>query len=671
LVHFHGIKYRDWHCPRLVYETLIAKAINFVRLLLTRRQLPLVLALLAAISMLPSLKMGLFGDDLVQRLAQFKEADLPLHAVETGFVPPNSGELGSVVNHLFTYIGRPEAIARARDYGIAPWWIPATWGAALWRPLTAFTHWVDYRLFPNTPALMHAHNILWYAAAVFLAAICSRRLSKSLMIPGAAAHQTEPSSAEKQCTLASPEFVASLAGVLFLLDKDNYGPVAYVANRGFIIALVLGLACLYAHHRWRTVHSKMFMLLSALCFLLSLLANEGGASSFAFLLAYAGVIEQGRWCLRVASLIPATVVMLLWRIAYTGWGFGVRSFVGYIDPGYTPLAFLKNLFPRMNGLLGGQLTGIPPEINFGLSPEMRIVLTILFSSFSLVCVVVFLPVLRRNMLARFWGTAMLLALVPAATVVPLSKNLGFVAVGAFGLIAGFLCDFATREHRAALPFALRTLSWVVAWWLVLAHVVGAIAARIGLAVISPHIPDAWEQLCAFGTEIGDRDVIIVNDPAESPVVVPFDRAYRGLPLPKSLRTLAPGLSGLVVTRSDASTLVLTSKGEDLFDCPSLGLGPLHIAYALKLGNDFLFGGRVWRVGDRVASKGFVAEVLELSREGIPRSAAFHFEQSLDSENMVWLYFDWRRGAHLPFILPKSGETTELLGPTGWRGHASP
>src|SRR5439155_5241457 len=114
--------------------------------------------------------------------------------------------------------------------------------------------------------------------------------------------------------------------------------------------------------------------------------------------------------------------------------------------------------------------------------------------------------------------------------------------------------------------------------------------------------------------------------------------YRGLPLPKSFRTLAPGLSGLVVNRRDECTLVLTSKGTDLFDCPSLG--PLHLGYALKTGNDFLFGGRIWCVGDRVILKGFVAEVLEVSHEGMPRSVAFRFEHSLDSENMVWLYFDW-------------------------------
>jgi len=606
--------------------------------------------------MWPSLKVGLFGDDLIQRPAQLKAADLPPHVVDTGFVPPNSGSLYSVVSHLFDYLGRQEAVARARDYGIAPWWMLPTWGATLWRPLTAFTHWFDYRLFPNTPALMHLHNILWYAAAVFLAAVCYRQLSS-----------TERGASTE--TLASPVSTAGFAALLFLFDKDNYGPVAYVANRGFIIALTFGLGCLYTHHRWRTAHSKTFMLFSALALLLSLLANEGGASTLAFVLGYALVIESGRWESRLASLIPAAIAMAAWRAIYVCRGSGVRHFVGYIDPGYDPLRFLENLLPRMNGLLGGQLTGIPPEIDCGLSPQMRFILAIFFAAFSLVCVFVFLPIVRRDIFARYWAAVMLLALVPAATVVPLSKNLGFVAVGAFGLIASFLRYFGAREHRLRLSFGARMLSWIVASWLVIAHVFGAVAARVGLAVVSAYVPQGWEQLCAFETDIGDRDVFIVNDPAESPVVVPFDRAYRGQPLPRSMRTLAPGLGGLVVTRPDERKLILTSRSADLFDCPDLG--PIHLAYALKTGNDYLFGGRVWHVGERIASKGFVAEVIELSSRGLPRSVAFHFEQPLDSTNIVWLYFDWPRHAHLPFVQPGIGETAQLSGPRGWNHRAHP
>jgi hypothetical protein len=63
----------------------------------------------------------------------------------------------------------------------------------------------------------------------------------------------------------------------------------------------------------------------------------------------------------------------------------------------------------------------------------------------------------------------------------------------------------------------------------------------------------------------------------------------------------------------------------------------------------------------VTAKGFVAEILEVSPRGAPRSVAFHFDRPLESDSMVWLSFDWGRWAHMPFVLPRIGETTEVAG----------
>jgi hypothetical protein len=42
--------------------------------------------------------------------------------------------------------------------------------------------------------------------------------------------------------------------------------------------------------------------------------------------------------------------------------------------------------------------------------------------------------------------------------------------------------------------------------------------------------------------------------------------------------------------------------------------------------------------------------------------AFHFAKPLEADGTVWLFFDWRRGAHRPFALPRSGETIAVAGP---------
>ena len=182
-------------------------------------------------------------------------------------------------------------MALAKNYGTLPWWTPDDLKLSLWRPVTAFTHWLDYRLFPDSPALMHAQNIAWFAAIVFLVTIIYRKLMGT-------------------------GWAAGLAALLFLLDGNTYFPVAFVANRGFILSLFFGLLCLYEHHQWRSAKSRSGLVLSALFLALSLFADEGGASTFAFILAYALVLEPGSVRNRALTVLPSVLVIVLWRTIY-------------------------------------------------------------------------------------------------------------------------------------------------------------------------------------------------------------------------------------------------------------------------------------------------------------------------------------------------------------------
>ena len=79
--------------------------------------------------------MGLVGDYLTQRLNQFPPEQLPPRILDTGFVAKDSGQLGSVLNNLFGYCRGEDAMRRAMDYGIVPWWASEGWTASLWRPV--------------------------------------------------------------------------------------------------------------------------------------------------------------------------------------------------------------------------------------------------------------------------------------------------------------------------------------------------------------------------------------------------------------------------------------------------------------------------------------------------------------------------------------------------------
>jgi hypothetical protein len=315
----------------------------------------------------------------------------------------------------------------------------------------------------------------------------------------------------------------------------------------------------------------------------------------------------------------------------------------------------------MNGLLGGQLTGLPPELAMALNAQWQMILALFFAGISLLCAMVFWPVVRRDVVARFWAVVTLLSLVPAATVAPLSKNLGFIAVGAFGVIASFLVGFAGRQGRVAMPGLLRTMSWCVAVCLLTAHVAGTIGGRIVLGRATQFIPKMTRMAFDYeaSLDIGERDIVVINDPTMLTAFIPFYRAYRGESLPRSTRILVPGSVPFDVSRPDAATLILKAKESDLFECPDLG--PFHACYACKAANDFLFGGLTWKVGDQVIRKAFVAEILEVSPRGAPRSVAFHFGKPLESDRKVWLFFDWHRGAHRTFALPRIGETVAVAG----------
>src|SRR5208282_5235670 len=469
---------------------------------------------------------------------------LPARLQDTG-MPQNSGSLGTVLHDLFPGITR---MTQAKNYGVLPWWAPDDLRLGLWRPLTAFTHWLDYRLFPDSPALMHAENIACFAAIVFLAAIIYRKLM------GAG-------------------WAAGLAALLFLLDGNTYFPVMFVANRGFMLSLFFGLMCLYEHHQWRSAKSHAALVLSALFLALSLFANEGGASTLAFILAYALVLEPGFFRSRALTVLPAILIIVLWRTIYQLSTFGVADVGGYIDPANEPLLFAREVVPRTLVLLGAQISGMAPEFLLAVKPSLQPAAVVLYAVPLIVTLAVFLPWLRRDKIAVFWFAVMVLAAIPAATVLPLSKNLGFVAVGAYGLIAGFISGLPSRPRQLPERLRYQIPAWIVCALLLLAHVPGAIAGRILTAgALNP----VFERLPYFfnvgqSPDVGDKNIVVLNDPcALTLAYMPFYKAYHHLPLPRSARTLVPGGADFDVRRTDDKTLVIQSRAPNIFSWNDLG-----------------------------------------------------------------------------------------------------
>ncbi len=610
----------------------------FAKKFLEHRYLPVFLAIGAILVMLPALKTGLMLDDLVQSAVELRPDQLPARMHDTG-LPPDSGSLGTVLRDLFPGLGRDSrSITQAKNYGLLSWWAPDDLRLGLWRPVTAFTHWLDYRFFPDSPALMHAENIAWFAAIVFLVTILYRQLM------GAG-------------------WAAGLAALLFLLDGNTYFPVMFVANRGFVLSLFFGLLCFYEHHQWRSAKSRSGCGLSALFLALSLFANEGGASTLAFILAYALMLERGSFRDRALTILPSLLVIVLWRTVYKLGGFGVFHVGLYIDPATEPLAFAQVMMPRAVALLGGQLTGVAPDLLFAINPALHPAVIVLYGVVVVATLAVFLPWVRRDKVAAFWFAVTLLAVIPAATVAPLSKNLGFVAVGAYGLIASFMTALFRRPGRLPERLAYRIPAWIVCVLLMLVHIPGAIAGRVltvGAIDFGSHAVRYFINVDTTA-DPENQNVIVINAPCSFALAyAPFYKAYTHQPLPRTIRTLVPGCTDFDVQRTDDQTLVIQSQTRDIFSCDDVGF--VHLAYIFSECN-VAIGVPKSKKGDRHDFDGLTVEVLESNAEDVATRVAFRFHTSLDSPDFHWLWWDWKSFAYEPFQVPAVGQSVLLPGPS--------
>ncbi len=610
------------------------RVLDFLKRFLSHRHLPVFLAIGAIWLMLPALKTGLFLDDLPQRVTELRPDQLPPRMHETGN-PADSGSFSTVLRDLF-FNRTPQDMTLMKNYGMFPWWTSDNIRLGLWRPFTAFTHWLDYRLFPDSPALMHAHNIAWFAAIVFLLTVVYRKLM------GAG-------------------WVAGLAALLFLLDGNTYFPVAFVANRGFMLSLFFGLLCLYEHHQWRSAKSRFGLVLSALFLALSLLANEGGASTFAFILAYALVLEPDSFRRRVLTVLPAILVIVLWRTIYEAQGFGLRNLELYIDPAHEPLQFAREVIPRAMVLLAGQLPFFSPDALFAVNPLLRPKAVALYCVSAMAVLTVLLPWVRRDKTAAFWFAVMMLAAIPAATVAPTSKNLGFVAVGAYGLIASFVAGLNARPSRLPASLIYRIPAWAVCALLLLMHIPGAIAGRVfavnALAVTAEKMN--YYSNIDNSPDAENKDVIVVNAPCWFCLAyAPSYKAYHHQPLPKTMRILVPGLTSFDVERTDDKTLVIQSQAPDIFSCDNFG--PVHVIYAVRAFN--LLSCSRFKKGDHCDRGSLTVKVLEMDSSDLPSRVAFRFDHSLDSPDFHWLQFDWRTKSYQSFKIPAIGQSATLSGP---------
>ena len=597
------------------------------------------LAILAVVVSVPAVFSG-WGpmDDLRHRAKLIDPSRVPDKFRQIGLVPEDSGELTTVLSEMHTINRTRSDFDRLRDYGIMHWWTQQDYRASNWRPVDSFTHWLDYRLWPDAPALQHIHNIVWFVAIIMLVALLYRRL-------------------------IGPGWVAGLAAMMYVLDDSNYLPTLWLANRCLLVSLVFALLCVLLHHKWRSSGSIGAAIASGVFLVLSLLASEAGVSTFAYLFAYALILEQGSLVKRGLSLLPAFAIILIWRAVYSTLGHGAFGSGFVIDPGREPVSFMIELLQRGPVLLFAQLGGPPSEIYSFIRQSYRPYVVAAAYSFLLLVVIVVWPVVRHNRTARFWLLAMVLAVVPICATLPMNRNLLFVAVAAFALICQFIGAWSAKESWLPRSRWWGKLAKALAVYFIIAHIIFAALGRIASPITVAETREQFAATMDVGPLPGveDQDLVIVNAPNPfSLFFMPLYRWHNDQPLPEHVRVLAPGFALMSVTRTAEDTLRVEAASANLFT--GRQERPFHVVYMYETFNEgFRHSSFPMQAGDVVQLPRMTATVRDVDEAGLPVTVEFRFAVPLDDASLRWLKWDWHDKQYVPFEVPGLGESVRVKG----------
>lgn len=566
-----------------------------LRALLAHERMPLFVALLAIVLLIPVLGTGLMMDDHAHKMLVLGQ-------------PYPGGPRG--VWDLFRFLDDdPAALQFVVDRGMWPWWSVSGFRLAFFRPLASMLHTLDYRAWPNAHAWMHAESILIFAAATIFASVFYRRLLGATVCAG-------------------------LAGLMFAVDDAHAMVIAWIANRHSIIATMWGIAALVAHDKARKDGWKPGIFWGPFAFALALLAGENGVSTLAYLFAYVLFLDQTPWRARIQSLVPFGAISVVWAIGYKLGGYGAAGGAFYIDPVRQVGEYVQAIVIRLPVLLTGQLAAPPADVWMSLPPGKTATLVAVCVGMVALVAAALALVLRGNRTAAFFAVGMTLSVLPACATWPGDRNLLFAGLGGFGLVAQLLSSARDHLGKPARALAAFVGGLFIFLHLVVAPLLLPLRAYGTGAMLHGYTERAIQSFPGAGV-IEGKTVVVVSAPDSviSNTVI-ASKVNAGAALPEAFRVLSTAVQGTMkVRRVDEKTLSIV-----------LSAGHMHEPTATVFRDPQRFP---MRVGDRIVAKPMTAEVVSMTADGkLPERIDFHFDKPLDDPSYVWIYWDKRQFVRL-------------------------
>ncbi len=606
--------------------------------LLSHKYFPLGLVLISFLLALPSVRTGWFADDLPHRAAY---VDTP---ASHEYLPEQDRLVGPM--RMYSFFDRDEdRFRRALDLGWIPWWAQSDKLAAFWRPLTAYLSMLDYQFWPESSALMHIHSVCWFAALVLIAYIVYRRIF------GAG-------------------WAAGLAGLLFTANDLQAVPINFLANRHILLGAVFGICVLWSHHRWRKETEIQWAIAANIFLLISVLASESGVAVLGYLIAYSLFFETGNVYTKLRPLVSYVILIVIWRVLYTGLGYGIVGLDLYVDPGREPVQFLFAVIERLPILLHGMFLFPSPAVYAVLTPLAVRIYWYISVALLLLLGTLFSPFWRENRTAQFWLVGTILATIPLCAPFPGGRSLILPSFGAMGLLAQLAKNAAERDDPVKINISRRFWIQATLLFVIAIRIVIGSATLVGnhrtFAFLQKGI-DLVADVDINDSELSQKTLIFMNPP--SPVfagyVIPI-RTIRNDPVPAHVRVLSSGLDPVEIHRADKRTLVVRPRGgymrqpnwqtEDLLSTRAY-IDPVNALRRFE--RLLLTHTSPFTLGEEIKLTDVTIRITELTDDARPAEATFVFDVALEDPSLKWLQWNMKEWKYEEFIPPEIGETVQI------------
>jgi hypothetical protein len=538
-------------------------------------------------------------DDYFQWAILTKAIDQPTHA-------------GSLFGLFDLVPNTPETVENMKASGRLLWSASDTLRMAFWRPLAELSHWLDYTLWPGSPALMRLHSLLWYGALIFLLGKLYRMLDKSPVQTG-------------------------LATALFAISSLHFYVIMWIAARNQLMAACFCVLTLICHHKWRRGEGQRFAWLACMTLLLGLGCAEAAVATLGYLVAYAVAFEEDKpWRLRLRQLMPYMLIVVAWRAFHLALGFGSHGSGSYIEPGLTG-RFLHAVLYRLPALMLGEVSGVGAGLAQTLSDKV-LALYALAASGALLALTMLMR--RWQMWAdrsvRFYALGALFALVPVCAINPTDRILLNSELGMSALLAAWFCR-AFSGASLSKDWLDRSAKGLVSLILFVHIALFPVAALLmqfvtGKTIAETSISEALSLPDELATP--DKHFIVVNPPLPFNLFYyPLVRNYYGHPNPASIQALSIGNNqSLHLTVLDTHTIEIQSD----------------TSFAQPLVRDLI--SQPFKSGDTTHMGDINVQVIAVGDDGAPRRVRFHFPEGVTEQHwqfFVWEYPNYYRRLELP------------------------